>query len=692
MKQTLDFAAVGDFDNGKRLHILGKIDNLRELGVGENVSLPQVVVVGDQSSGKSSLLEGLTGLSFPVASDLCTRSATQIVLRRTPVDVSGVKVTIIPGPEAQMDEETMDSLQSFEKTFKLEEFDGDMFQSILNEAAERMGLPGPNTKNIEDIEKRFSDDILKIEISGPDHHHLGLVDVPGLFHNPTKYQTAEDREVIRKLIETYITDKRTIILAVMDARNNLANQEVFSMARAADPGGKRTVGIITKCDALQSGDEQGVLRIAKNDVEKLTHGWFAVKNRSTQEISEGVTIADRHKREKAFFSTTAPWTELKKDRVGISPLKAFLGGLLHNHITSEFPEVVKDIEIFLAKTQAELDLLGPSRQTTVDQRRYLTRIVTKYQKGASNSLSGNYDPGLESQSPMKLRMHIRNLNDAFLKTMQTVGHAMIFRTVDGKKDEEFDRKTDHSVHIMEWIKELYQDSRGAELPGTVNPWVLENMFRQQSSPWRKIATDYFQSVTKSINDFNRANLAQIIPDNDLRERIETKLAAPAKLAFANAVEDLDKILNDEQGGILQTLNPAFATTLSSIREERVLARLKASGMDEVANMTSGQVMKSIHLSNEKQAVIDIHDLLKSYYKVAMARFTDNVVMEVTERYLSSAHGPVRGFSPEMVGEWEDDELMDLAGENFATSSARNELTAKLDRFQKALKIAKEDVN
>lgn len=44
----------------------------------------------------------------------------------------------------------------------------------------------------------------------------------------------------------------------MDARNNLANQEVFRMARAADPEGKRTVGIITKCDAVQAGDESMV--------------------------------------------------------------------------------------------------------------------------------------------------------------------------------------------------------------------------------------------------------------------------------------------------------------------------------------------------------------------------------------------------------------------------------------------------
>ncbi|KAF2467968.1 uncharacterized protein BDR25DRAFT_180592, partial [Lindgomyces ingoldianus] len=80
--------------------ILGIIDKLRELGISENVSLPQLVVVGDQSSGKSSLLEGLTGLSFPVASELCTRFATQIVLRRAPVEEAEVRITIIPGPDA----------------------------------------------------------------------------------------------------------------------------------------------------------------------------------------------------------------------------------------------------------------------------------------------------------------------------------------------------------------------------------------------------------------------------------------------------------------------------------------------------------------------------------------------------------------------------------------------------------------
>lgn len=95
----------------------------------------KLVVVGDQSSGKSSLLEGLTGLSFPIASDLCTRFATQIVLRRAPAADAAVKISIIPGPDAQGDEETLDHLLSFERTLPIDEFDNerllDVFEKVI---------------------------------------------------------------------------------------------------------------------------------------------------------------------------------------------------------------------------------------------------------------------------------------------------------------------------------------------------------------------------------------------------------------------------------------------------------------------------------------------------------------------------------------------------------------------------------
>ncbi|KAL8910048.1 MAG: hypothetical protein Q9171_004643 [Xanthocarpia ochracea] len=89
--------------------LLDKIDGLRELNISEYIPLPQLVVVGDQSSGKSSVLEGLTDLPFPRDNGLCTRFATQITFRRA--EKSSVIVSIIPSPAA--DSTTKEKLRAF---------------------------------------------------------------------------------------------------------------------------------------------------------------------------------------------------------------------------------------------------------------------------------------------------------------------------------------------------------------------------------------------------------------------------------------------------------------------------------------------------------------------------------------------------------------------------------------------------
>lgn len=93
----------------------------------------ELVVVGDQSSGKSSLLEALTGLSFPIASDLCTRFATQIVLRRASSEDAAVKVTIIPGPTARMDDEVKERLLNFERRLPVDQFGPTEFTRLFDE-------------------------------------------------------------------------------------------------------------------------------------------------------------------------------------------------------------------------------------------------------------------------------------------------------------------------------------------------------------------------------------------------------------------------------------------------------------------------------------------------------------------------------------------------------------------------------
>lgn len=81
--------------------MLEKIDKLFACGVGDFVNLPQIVVVGDQSSGKSSILEGLIRMALPRDSGLCTRFATQIIFRRSNQEQISVSIIADRGATAE---------------------------------------------------------------------------------------------------------------------------------------------------------------------------------------------------------------------------------------------------------------------------------------------------------------------------------------------------------------------------------------------------------------------------------------------------------------------------------------------------------------------------------------------------------------------------------------------------------------
>src|SRR2546423_8697364 len=99
--------------------LLDVIDRLRSQGVNHYVELPQLIVCGDQSSGKSSVLEAVSGLRFPTKDNLCTRFATELILRRGR-EVS-VTITIVPGD--QRTDSEREKLQEFKSpTTVLENF------------------------------------------------------------------------------------------------------------------------------------------------------------------------------------------------------------------------------------------------------------------------------------------------------------------------------------------------------------------------------------------------------------------------------------------------------------------------------------------------------------------------------------------------------------------------------------------
>ncbi|KAJ6261688.1 Dynamin [Drechslerella dactyloides] len=668
--QLQTFSSLEDLESEERSELFDLIDKFRELNISEDVSLPQLVVVGDQSSGKSSLLEGLTEVSFPVASDLCTRFATQIVLRRVDSDENYVKATIIPGPEAERDEVLSEHLRDFEISVAEEEFSPEWFATILDDASERMGLPGPSERIEGTPEKRFSNDILKIELSGRQRPNLTIVDVPGLFHSR----------------------------AVMNGQNNLANQEVFRMARNVDPDGKRTVGVITKCDQVQPGDERGVIQIAMNEVERLHHGWFVVKNRSTRDIRDGVTIAQRHAKEREFFSR-APWSCLPRERIGIDKLKPFLAHILLEHVRAEFPRLINEINRLVVDTENALQRLGETRLTPTEQRMFLTRIANEYDRLVTDCLDGRLREAVDTQSPLKIRTLIQNLNQEFGFTMKITGHTHQFKGVNDNEGTAFLRPADAAdshTDIYTWIRNIYHNSRGPELPGLVNPNILIEAFREQSTGWSTISRRHVSKVVGIVTKFNTEILNRVIADENVRRKLVTNLTRATTDAVNKAYQQLDQLIEAERSGILLTVNDEFTKTLAEAKEQRVLGRLKkVQAQLQPANSAVGaqavnaldNLMRAVVLSNEDTAVYDIHDSLKCYYSISLKRFTDNVIIQVIEDNLLGREGPIRLLKTDYIAGLDETDLANITREDWQVASTRRELTLRLERARSAQEAA-----
>jgi hypothetical protein len=186
----------------------------------------------------------------------------------------------------------------------------------------------------------FSEDVLRLEICGPDQEHFSVVDVPGIFRKTTEgITTNTDKEMVKAMVRRYMDNPRSIMLTVIPANVDIATQEILTMAEEADEDGHRTLGVLTKPDLVDSGAEAPVIDLIEGRKHKLTLGWCIVRNPGQKQLQSSSTNRDAIETE--FFRGTTPWNTLEKDRVGISALRVRLREILASNIRREFPKVHK---------------------------------------------------------------------------------------------------------------------------------------------------------------------------------------------------------------------------------------------------------------------------------------------------------------------------------------------------------------
>lgn len=601
---TLDSAALDELNNREAKALLDTIDSLRAVDVGEIVQLPQIIVVGDQSSGKSSVLEAISHVRFPVKGDVCTRFATELVLRKAGASSVNVSIRSRSGITGVP--------YWYPMPFEKAGFGRDDLPRLIADATEQMGVRAGTTKD-------FSKDVLRVEITGPDVPSLTLVDLPGFFHSATADQSLQGKITVDELARGYMKQSNSIILAVVAANAQLAGQIVLDKCIEHDTARARTLGVITKPDLAPAGSdsERKYLQLAQNKESrhKLALGWHVLRNRAEGEDQEGA----RDETEAKFLSSGA-WAELSPGNKGAATFRKKLSKVLLDHIRETLPGVISDIEGSLDERTEKLKRLGKARTTVPDMKTYLIGIAENFQRLVRNGVNGIYGDAFFGElrdTERKLRANLRNLNHAFDVALLTKGASrkILPASESGSDEEDSDASgassdseeegTDTSsikdpsvpdylkpfvscydfdepaeVSERELRKELESwaaANQGKEFPGVPNKDLVAQLFQEQAQPWRAISQRHVELVTGVVKEFMEALVTHVVGDD------EATVSAILRNCVDPFFEERGRVLEEKLEELLSPYEEGYGLPLGAEYQER----LSQKNMTRLASRVSG---------------------------------------------------------------------------------------------------------
>ncbi|OBZ88894.1 Vacuolar protein sorting-associated protein 1 [Choanephora cucurbitarum] len=318
-------------------------DAFATVGVHNPVDLPQIAVIGSQSSGKSSVLENIVGRDF-------LPRGTGIVTRR-PLILQLINRAASSEPKKKEDELSNDPQENPDEWGEFLHLPGQKFYNF-NKIREEI---------IKDTELKTGKNVgispqpINLRIFSPNVLTLTLIDLPGLTKVPVGDQPKDIEKQIRDMILKYVTKPNSIILAVTAANTDLANSDGLKLAREVDPEGLRTIGVLTKVDLMDQGTD--VIDILAGRVIPLRLGYVPVVNRGQRDIETKKSISKALNAERDFFENHSSYRS-KAQYCGTPFLARKLNMILMHHIRNTLPEIKAKIQSALTKYQQELLQLG----------------------------------------------------------------------------------------------------------------------------------------------------------------------------------------------------------------------------------------------------------------------------------------------------------------------------------------------
>ena len=440
--------------------------------------------------------------------------------------------------------------------------------TMITEAEKKLGLNG---------NQGFARDVLRVQITGPDYQPLTLVDLPGLIESHS--QGREHIRLVKEIVDGWITEKRSIILAVVEASSDPQKQGILTRAKEEDRDGERTFGIITKPDLPEHGSQLKRYWIdhARNIPDgraefSFKKGWHVLRN---QNYSERQTPnSNRDATEARFFQDpNRNWHVVDQRYWGIDSLRHRLRTLLYQHTKKQLPQVRTDIAAKLERYSKDLRSLEARLQKPdqlwADYHRECQQLAVLVRIGVDGKYNDAFFADWDGESTRHLRSRIEEANDAFFEEMTTNGHGL---RVPGAENA----LSDDTESYVQEVENMLNKTRGEELPGHYDPQRLDLLFRKHSVRWHGIAQAHVDRayghcqafVAQMVNVYFQDRLPGLpkLICRKMVEHIERSLEEKRDLAK----KELDALESDRNRSV-KTRNKAFRQRSESKKAEKFYA-------------------------------------------------------------------------------------------------------------------------
>lgn len=601
------------------------VDSLRALGIEKDMSLPAIAVIGDQSSGKSSVLEALSGVALPRGNGIVTRCPLELKLKRLPEG------------------------QAWQGKISYKNVTLDLQNASEVDRAIRQAqdvVAGPRGA--------ISGQLISLEVQSPDVPDLTLIDLPGIARVAVGNQPKDIGDQIKNLLKKIIGCKETINLVVVPCNVDIATTEALKMAQEVDPTGERTIGILTKPDLVDKGTEEAIVKILQNRVIPLKKGYMIVRCRGQQDIHNKLTLAAAIQQEKHFFENHTHFRSfMEGGKATIPCLAEKLTDELVKHIIKTLPALESQIHNALSKTSQELQRYKRGTpQTESEKLFYLTDLIKFFNQEISQSTRGEEQL---FEDEVRLFTKIR-------KEFRAWGTILLECAARAKKN----------VPGKVW---QYEDRyRGREFPGFSNYNTFEDIIKEQIRELEEPATEILNNVIRLVEEkFTEVAKRNFANFHNLSRVAKVKIEDIREKQAADAERHIRAQFKMEK--IVYCQDDIYCGDLSTVKAANAF------------NGSPGTTLQSQIAPKDPSVVVEMVSHTSAYFSEASKRLANQIPLIILSSVLHDFGENLQTSMLQLLQD--KDKLNFLLDEDSEAAKTRNFLSQRVDRLTKACQYLRE---